>query len=658
MRNTTPIRSTSSSIFPDTIPLLLSLFILCNTFNSFCAPFSQKVSPVALGRILVLENGRKKPMDTYARNKLLQFSAKQQIQGISALQWFADVLFIPEHADQKLVFLINNPEIADALGIPSRTKRRYSFIELYSAYERLEDLFQKAMQRAVDTQSSFDKEIIQTRSNLQEYLFLRSAFSFLDPHPELVITDSTLSNYLDLPAYQPVCFFDLLNRSELLSQGMQLIQQKSIDSLTPVDHALLHVTKSMFDLDKVMHNPPPHIIPIKDGSTENWIGTWGVVNRYRSLALKQESLQLLVKMRTAYTHGDQQQFDYCIQRFTDLVSRHSEQGLTIPDPRLELLYNQINPFLFSRILYGLAALLSLLTIPLLLKKTQFLCSLLVLTGLLFHTAGIIARMIIMNHPPVTNLYETFVFTAWASVILGMVLVWMKTGSFGILTASVTGFLFLHLASRYARDGDTLGMLSAVLDSSFWLTTHIVTIALGYAGHVGAGMLAHILILQKMILGKDSHSLTTKISRSVYGIFAFGFTFTVIGTIFGGMWADQAWGRFWGWDPKENGALLIILWGLIILHARAAGIIREIGIAAGSIIGTILVMCTWIGVNLLGVGLHSYGFTSKGALTLFVYVGIETLFILFSGMFFYLNGRKKRTQLHTGQSFQQPDSDLS
>ena len=93
-----------------------------------------------------------------------------------------------------------------------------------------------------------------------------------------------------------------------------------------------------------------------------------------------------------------------------------------------------------------------------------------------------------------------------------------------------------------------------------------------------------------------------------------------------MWADQAWGRFWGWDPKENGALVIILWCSILFHARAGGMIKDFGLAVGSAVGLVLVLVAWLGVNMLGVGLHSYGFTAAGGQALLGIGVFETLFL--------------------------------
>jgi ABC-type transport system involved in cytochrome c biogenesis permease subunit len=98
-----------------------------------------------------------------------------------------------------------------------------------------------------------------------------------------------------------------------------------------------------------------------------------------------------------------------------------------------------------------------------------------------------------------------------------------------------------------------------------------------------------------------------LAKMTYGIVCFAALFSFTGTVLGGIWADQSWGRFWGWDPKENGALLIVLWNAAILHARWGGLIRERGLMNMVIFGNIVTSWSWFGVNMLGIGLHSYGF---------------------------------------------------
>jgi ABC-type transport system involved in cytochrome c biogenesis permease subunit len=223
-----------------------------------------------------------------------------------------------------------------------------------------------------------------------------------------------------------------------------------------------------------------------------------------------------------------------------------------------------------------------------------------------------------------------VFTGLITVILGILLELFKKKNIGVFTGAFSGLVMLLIAGRYALEGDTMGMLVAVLDTNFWLATHVVTITVGYAGIVISGAIAHLYIFQ-IILKPDRKDVLKKIFQSIYATQAFGLVFTFTGTVLGGIWADQAWGRFWGWDPKENGALVIILWSAILFHSRIAKMISEVGFSLGAIIGVIAVALAWFGVNLLGVGLHSYGFTSGIATALFVFIIIESIFVLGSAV---------------------------
>ena len=154
------------------------------------------------------------------------------------------------------------------------------------------------------------------------------------------------------------------------------------------------------------------------------------------------------------------------------------------------------------------------------------------------------------------------------------------------------------------------MLRAVLDTNFWLATHVVTITIGYSGTFLAGAIAIVYALRRQFAPRLDPVTTRNLVSMAYGIIAFSLLFSFVGTVLGGIWADQSWGRFWGWDPKENGALLIVLWNAIILHARWGGYARERGIMAMAIFGNVITSLSWFGVNMLGVGLHSYGFMDK------------------------------------------------
>jgi cytochrome c biogenesis factor len=146
----------------------------------------------------------------------------------------------------------------------------------------------------------------------------------------------------------------------------------------------------------------------------------------------------------------------------------------------------------------------------------------------------------------------------------------------------------------------------------------------------AGFLGIIYILRGLFTTSFNETTASSLGRMIYGVTCFATLFSFVGTILGGIWADQSWGRFWGWDPKENGALLIVLWNAIILHARWGGFIRERGLAVMSVFGNIVVSLSWFGVNMLGVGLHSYGFMDQAFGTLMTFIAIQ-LVVMALGM---------------------------
>ena len=136
-------------------------------------------------------------------------------------------------------------------------------------------------------------------------------------------------------------------------------------------------------------------------------------------------------------------------------------------------------------------------------------------------------------------------------------------------------------------------------------------------------------LRHRLLPKQVKDLTGNLTRMVYGIICFATLFSFVGTVLGGIWADQSWGRFWGWDPKENGALLIVLWCALILHARWGGFIRQRGLMAMAIFGNAITAFSWFGVNMLNVGLHSYGFMEKALPWLSAFISAQIILLIIS-----------------------------
>jgi ABC-type transport system involved in cytochrome c biogenesis permease subunit len=254
-------------------------------------------------------------------------------------------------------------------------------------------------------------------------------------------------------------------------------------------------------------------------------------------------------------------------------------------------------------------------------------------GVVLVVAGVVVRCIIRGRPPVSTLYETILFITGCVTLVCLVIEWIQRGRIGLALAPVLGAAGMFLAMKYelkeaATSGDTMPSLVAVLDTNFWLATHVTTITLGYAAGLLAAALGNLWLVGKMIgLKRGDATFYRSIARMAYGVICFGLFFSVVGTILGGVWANYSWGRFWGWDPKENGALLICLGALFILHARMGGYVRDHGLCALAALNGMSVAFSWWHVNNLGVGLHSYGKTEGVLLALYTYYGIALAIVV-------------------------------
>jgi cytochrome c-type biogenesis protein CcsB len=336
-------------------------------------------------------------------------------------------------------------------------------------------------------------------------------------------------------------------------------------------------------------------------------------------------------MATAYRQDNSAGFNQALSEYEQWLAPRFEKE--VRKGRAEFFFHQVQPFLRATITYIFAfllaagALLTLTLTPGLAETLRRSAFYLVAFAFIVHTAGLIFRMALEGRPPVTNLYSSAIFIGWGAVGLGLILERVYRIGLGLAAASVIGFVTLIIAHNLALGGDTMEMMRAVLDTNFWLATHVVVITLGYTANFAAGFLAIAFVLlgvfskllslpvdqaEAAVAGKASSvasraTIGNALQKMVYAIICFATLFSFAGTVLGGIWADQSWGRFWGWDPKENGALIIVLWNAAILHARWGGVIRERGLMNLAIFGNVVTSFSWFGVNMLGIGLHSYGF---------------------------------------------------
>ncbi|MCR4337480.1 MAG: cytochrome c biogenesis protein CcsA [Candidatus Omnitrophica bacterium] len=581
----------------------------------------------AIKSLPILHEGRIKPLETFSQNILLQFSGRRTWDRKPAMEWLSRLLFAPEFTRDDMVFLINDPQIPMGMGVTPKTKRRYSFNELEKGYSKLAGLYQAALQIPQKERTSLDHEIIRLHQNLQLYAQLSRSFLFVIPHPDFSVTSEELRQELGLLSNSTqFSYLDIIQRADQIYQISKTLERKPQDQWDSRDQELMTVMMNLYRWGVLYQDIPLAIIP-SYVDEEDWMNPWESMASGLNSEEGQKEIKAMADMMAGYWSGDFLKFDMAGRSFSSSIlnriqNRHPNLSQKL---FLEKSYNSFPFFLFSRIVYGLAFLLILIALLSEKKIYRTLSFVLVMLGFLPHIFGIILRILILSRPPVSTLYETFIFVALVSVGLGILIERFQRQGLGLIVASFSGFVFLTLAGKFSSDGDTLKMLVAVLNSNFWLSTHVLSITIGYAGCCVAGVVGHVYLIQRWLRPRETQRLATTY-RYLMAILGFGLTTTFLGTNLGGIWADQSWGRFWGWDPKENGALLIILWTAMIFHARVGKFIGPVGVAVGSVLGMLVVMWAWFGVNLLSVGLHSYGFTEGAVLGLGIYVTAELIFL--------------------------------
>lgn len=601
---------------------LISLFLLSITliiilsalFQSLLPRFSNGFDISSFQKLPIQEGGRIKPLDTLARNYLLMISGKQSIplpdnpkKRLNAITWLLDLTMRPEIANTYSVFRIDNPEVLGLFSWEKTDKKLFSFNDLAP---HLDHIVQQIGQikKEKELQSVFEQQLNNLYQSLLAYNRLIALFSTVT-QPELLAQE-----YATWIAS--------------ITPGMQAIQAQ--EKKEPYDTETLTRFIAMADryldfakLDTIGILPP---LTEKDKIQDKWSN---VGQALLDIIITQQLPEILVnyaQLTLAYRQMDSTIFNNTLSKLhTELTPYFNKSKINF-----EVFFNNFEPFYLSSILYILVFLIVCINWLLEnsnLRKTAFY---ILLITFLIHTFGLIARMYIQGRPPVTNLYSSAIFIGWASVLLGLLMEKIHKNGLGAAVASIIGFSTLIIAHNLGLGTDTLEMVRAVLDSNFWLSTHVVVVTLGYSAMFLMGLLAIFYTL-----GNLKSNLPPPIKKSlssmVFGILCFAMLFSFVGTMLGGIWADQSWGRFWGWDPKENGALLIVLWCAIMLHARWGRLVQDRGLMLMAIFGNIVTSWSWFGTNMLGVGLHSYGFMNRAFWILLIFI-LTQLTIILLGLF--------------------------
>jgi ABC-type transport system involved in cytochrome c biogenesis permease subunit len=535
------------------------------------------------GSLPILEGGRVKPLDSLARNSLLLIHSRQSFfyekRMVGPDEWILDVMFRPDVADQQPIFIINDPDVQSLIATNGKKVGRdyYSFADLAPYLDEVQKQAMNAQQKKAQSRSRFESAV----ANLFDRVYL---------------------------------YYKLRNTLQLAgSPGLGW----EIQSLGTPDAPMRQKDLIQFAQFRILP-------PLAGMGPDDWQSVGQALSAGNTGGPLHPGLIPLAKLNAAYVAKDAAAFNLALADMDRTVSSLKPEALGHASK--EVVFNRAQPFFVGLLIYLVAFLVlcvSWLWKPEILRPTAYS---LLLSGAIVHTLGLAARIILQGRPPVTNLYSSAVFVGWAAVILGLIVERMYRKGFGTAVAALAGFATLIVAQNLGTEGDTMEMMRAVLDSNFWLATHVVTITIGYSGTFLAGAIAIAYGLRKHIVTTVDVETDKALADMAYGVICFALFFSFVGTVLGGIWADQSWGRFWGWDPKENGALLIVLWNAIILHARWAGYVRERGTMVMAIFGNMITAASWFGVNLLGVGLHAYGFTDSGFWWLVAFWSTQLVFM--------------------------------
>jgi ABC-type transport system involved in cytochrome c biogenesis permease subunit len=566
---------------------------VCVLSGFFSRPGGQPDGVTAFGRLPVLAEGRIKPLDSVARSTILIIQGYQDVttpdgRALTPDEWLLDVFFVPEKADTYKVFEVDNPDLLSLLGKTQAdlSVQRMSFNEIAPHFADIEAQEKLAEPVEAQTRTRFQASVVQLYGNLSHYLRLRRA----------LVPDGS-RDFLT----------ELLDLQRNLADGVEAVRAKEAGK--PHDEAraeaLIAEGQKFMEMGE---NTDLLAIPPDEGDSDPnaWHNAGHALLETFGQGYVNTSVLSYAGMGYAWRQNEPESFAHIVQMYgNSLEARYAPQ---VKKARVETIFNAADLFYAGMWIFLAAfffATVSWIRWP---EPARLSSWGLVALGWAILTGGILTRMWLEGRPPVTNLYSSALFIGWGSVGLCLILEATYKNAIGTAAAGMIGFATLLIAHHLALAGDTLEMMRAVLDSNFWLGTHVVVVTTGYASTFLAGILAVIYVLRGVFTRTLDKATADALARMVYGIVCFATLFSFVGTTLGGIWADQSWGRFWGWDPKENGALIIVIWNALILHARWGGLVKQRGLMCLAIFGNIVTSWSWFGTNMLGIGLHSYGFT--------------------------------------------------
>ena len=600
------------------IPLILTLVMAGWFLGSLAVPPDKDFAYQEFGRLPVTANGRVVPLDSLARNSLLEIRGKQELNAepwkdwnespkmVPATEWLANVMMNPAVADDWPVFRVDNPDLVSLLKLPDKGAanktdgKHYSWNQIQPSLDAFDKENKRVQTVEAASRTAYENATAKMQQRLMLYAQLKNAVQPADAQ--------------DWPA-------ELTAYEKMIPDGVTAIKAQQAGQ--KYNQTNFNTFVGFIQRYQFMANLEPPLILPPNGARE-WRRMGDALLEAPRGTPVDDAMHDYAKMAGALAADQPDDFNTALKDYQSSLG--STQAKAVAKARAEVFFNQMEPFYNAMVIYVLAGLLAIFSWFNLSETLRRSAAWLIGLAFAIHTTGLIYRMVLEGRPPVTNLYSSAIFIGWGACLLGIILEKFYKNGIGVVVSAGIGFITLIIAHHLALEGDTMEMMRAVLDTNFWLATHVVAVTVGYASTFVAGFLALIYIVRGLFTKTLDAATGKALARMIYGIVCFATLFSFVGTVLGGIWADQSWGRFWGWDPKENGALIIVLWNALILHLRWGGMIRERGLVVCAIGGNIVTSWSWFGVNMLGIGLHSYGFTDAAFKWLVLFVVSQLAFI--------------------------------
>ncbi|HJV23402.1 MAG TPA: hypothetical protein VJ570_11935, partial [Holophagaceae bacterium] len=464
----------------------------------------------AFASLPVLHNGRVKPLDTVGRSTLLMTRGKQTVRHegrtIEASEWMLDLMFNPEVADKYQVFMINDADVLSMLGKRPDEQRFFSWSELQPKLSEISAQVEKVHQIENAVRDRFQKAISDLGDKLTAYQRLKNSLQVED----------TSDFRMELSAY-----------GTALSQGAAAFQAKQANK--PFDQGAMDRVMPFIQRYQYMAGAAPFsfLPPPKGGTEHDWVTVGASLLDSAKTGAPHPSVLPLAEASHAWKAGDKAAFDKATQGLLAIVKERVPEQ-TLSKAKLEVAFNALEPFYIGIWLYVIAFLMYSISWLAWERPLQKAAWWVMLVSLALHTFGMFTRMYLEGRPPVTNLYSSAVFIGWFAVLLAVPFERYSKRGFAAMGGSVVGAATLVIAQMLSLSGDTMGVMVAVLDSNFWLATHVTTITIGYSATFLAGLLAHLYIIRGLFSSSFTKEEAGVLVKSAYGVICFALFFSFVG----------------------------------------------------------------------------------------------------------------------------------